>query len=138
MSAKALLLSIRPPYADAIFDGTKHYEFRKVQPKVDPGDLVLVYVTTPRCQVEGVFEVGDVLALAPQMLWRKVREKAGISWQVFVNYFEARDTAYAIEVKRVWSLAAPVPLADLRSESISPPQGYHYLSADQAMAFMRD
>jgi hypothetical protein len=42
MSQRAVLISIKPMYADLIFAGTKTIELRRVCPKVGPGDLVLV------------------------------------------------------------------------------------------------
>lgn len=136
MTAKALLLSLKPRYADAILSGTKRYELRRVRPRLDPDDLVLLYVTSPRSRIEGVFEVAGVLAAPPPTLWGMVADGAGIERRTFDSYFEGRNMAYAIEVKRVWSLLKPVPLTDLRSEAIAPPQGYHYLSPEQALAII--
>src|SRR5438552_3893096 len=39
----ALLLSIRPKHAEKIFDGIKTVELRRIRPRLQRGDLVLVF-----------------------------------------------------------------------------------------------
>jgi predicted transcriptional regulator len=126
---KALLLSIKPRYADAIFVGTKTFELRKVRPRVVAGDLVLVYVTVPRCRLEGAFRVGSVLEMAPEKLWLSVRGKCGITKAEFMTYYADKTTAFAIGVAEAWLLETAVELSELRTEEILPPQGYRYLTA---------
>ena len=131
MNGSALLLSIMPRYADAIFARSKRVELRRVKPRLGPGDLVLVYVTSPRCALEGAFEVERVLTEKPAVLWKHVSHNAGVTRDEFNHYFEGRDTAYAIVVKKVWRLA-PVTLAKMRKARIRPPQSYHYLDKSTA------
>jgi predicted transcriptional regulator len=126
MIGHALLLSIKPRFADAIFARTKRVELRRVKPRVQPGDLVLVYVTSPRCTLEGAFEVERVFAEPPLKLWQHVHEVAGITKEEFTAYFADCDMAYGIVVRRAWKLA-PVSLAALRKAKIRPPQSYQYL-----------
>ena len=136
--SKALLLSIKPRFAEAIFAGTKLFELRKVKPRLVPGDLVLVYVTSPRCRLEGAFRVGSVLELSPEKLWPKVRGKCELSKAEFFSYYEGKSTAFAIGIDEAWSLETALDLGDLRSASIIPPQGYHYLSSDKTKALLRE
>lgn len=133
---KALLLSIKPRFADAIFAGTKTFELRKVRPKVAAGDLVLVYVTMPRCQLEGAFKVGAVLELPPEKLWLRVRGKCGVSKEEFMSYYAGKNTAFAIGVAEAWQLETTVGLKDLRTEEILPPQGYRYLTAGETSSLL--
>lgn len=135
---KALLLSIRPRFADAIFAGTKHFELRKVRPKVESGDLVLVYVTSPRCSLEGAFRVGAVLEMSPEQLWPRVRATCALSKAEFMAYYDGKTTAFAIAILQAWRLDTAVQLSELRSERIIPPQGYRYLSAGETTSLMGD
>lgn len=131
MNQKSLLLSIKPRFADAIFAGTKQFELRRVRPRLQTGDLVLVYVTTPRAAIEGAFEVAEVLEAAPSEIWKRVKESAGISKAEFDAYFEGKTVAFAIGIERTWPLASSVSLAKLRNKSIQPPQSYRYLDPMQ-------
>lgn len=135
--SKALLLSIKPRFAEAIFAGTKLFELRKVKPRVGPGDLVLVYVTSPRCSLEGAFKVGSVLELSPDKLWSKVKSACALTKTEFFNYYEGKTVGYAIAIEEAWSLENALNLTELRSASIIPPQGYHYLSADKTESLLK-
>lgn len=133
---KALLLSIKPRFADAIFQGTKTFELRKVRPRVSEGDLVLVYVTVPRCRLEGAFKVGTVLEMPPEKLWRRIRGTCGVTKAEFMTYFADKTTAFAIGVEDAWLLESAVHLSALRTEDILPPQGYRYLSDGETSALL--
>lgn len=132
MTGNALLLSIKPRFADAIFAKAKGVELRRVRPRVSAGDLILVYVTSPRCALEGAFEVERVLEARPSALWQSVRRTAGITKTEFDDYYRGSKAAYGIVVRRVWKLA-PVSLAALRRARIRPPQSYHYIDAVKAL-----
>lgn len=133
---KALLLSIKPRFADAIFAGEKHFEMRKVRPRVEPGDLVLVYVTSPRCRLEGAFRVGSVLEMSPERMWPRVRSGSALSKAEFMTYYAGKTTAFAIGILEAWRLDTAVQLRELRSERIIPPQGYRYLSVGETTSLM--
>lgn len=131
MNGSALLLSIKPRYADAIFARQKRVELRRVKPRVGPGDLVLVYVSSPRCALEGAFEVERVMEATPATLWGHVSHNAGLTRCEFNEYFRDREIAYAIVVRKVWRLP-PVTLSTMRKAKIRPPQSYQYLDKPTA------
>lgn len=133
---KALLLSIKPRFADAIFAGEKLFEMRKVRPKVATGDLVLVYVTSPRCRLEGAFRVGPVLEMSPERMWARVRAGSALTKAEFLSYYSGKTTAFAIGIAEAWRLETAVQLRELRSEQIIPPQGYRYLSIGETASLI--
>lgn len=130
-NASALLLSLKPRFADAIFSGEKRFELRRVKPRLAGGDLVVIYVTVPRCKVEGAFEVEKVIAAKPEKLWRAVQHCGGVTKAEFDAYFGARAIAYGIEIRKVWKID-PTTLAAMKRLQIRPPQSYRYL--DQSTA----
>ena len=76
MIGNALLLSIHPEYAEKIFDGTKRVELRRVRPRLQNGDLVIVYVSSPVKAVCGAFRVDNVVAgTAPDKLKALPKDK---------------------------------------------------------------
>lgn len=115
-----VLMSIRPVYAEAIFDGTKTVELRRRRPSFVDGTRVLVYSSSPHQKLQGTFEVGGILADEPHVLWEEVGERAGVDRQVFDAYFAGCAVAYAIEVKN------PKRIKPTRL-SIRPPQSYLFL-----------
>lgn len=58
-----VLLSIKPEFAFKIFDGTKHFEFRKVIFKNPNVNIVVVYASSPVQQVIGEFEIETILMI---------------------------------------------------------------------------
>ena len=129
MIERALLIAIRPRFADMIFKGEKTVELRRVRPKIENGDLALVYVSSPIMALRGGFEVEKVISETPETLWTLIGNKAGISRSEFLAYFTGKKIAHALVIKRAWELPAPVRLGRIRSWTISsrPPQSYHYI-----------
>ena len=134
MSNYVLLLSIRPQYAEKIFDGTKTVELRRVRPRVKEGDTVLVYASSPVKALVGAFVVSRVVEKAPQELWRIVRSRAGIEQEEFEAYYDGARTGFGIFFKEVCEYSAPIELQSIRQRwpDFWPPQGYRYLQKGRA------
>jgi len=58
---RRLLISLRPEYAEEIYAGRKHYEFRRVRMRVEPGEVVVIYETLPVGAVTGEFTIAKVV-----------------------------------------------------------------------------
>lgn len=130
MNNKTLLLSIRPKYATKIFDGQKKVELRKVRPKLFPGDIVLVYVSSPIKELQGTFVVDRIREATPEELWNEVKNIAGVSKQEFDDYYSESEKSYGIFLRTPQTLVNPISLPDLRKlwKNFHPPQSYRYLS----------
>lgn len=96
MSNRAVLMSIEPKYADLIFAGTKTIELRRVCPKIGPGDLVLVYVSSPRMALLGGFEVAGIVSGAPPALCEKRQPQSGVENVNFLHDFQGASIAWGI------------------------------------------
>jgi len=133
MSNNTLLLSIKPEYANKIFDGTKRVELRRVRPRVRKGDLVFVYVSSPVKALLGAFEVECVEEAFPHDLWNKVKCSAGISREQFDGYYAGSSLGFGIILKNYWSLSKPIDLIGLKSiwSGFHPPQSYRYLTLSE-------
>ena len=130
MTNKTLLLSIRPKYAIKIFNGEKKVELRKVRPQLSQGDTVLVYVSSPVKQLQGIFVVESISEAMPEQLWSQVKDIAGVSKQEFDDYYAGSKKSYGIFLKSPQTLINPISLIDLRKlwRNFHPPQSYRYLS----------
>ena len=136
----ALLLSIRPRFADSIFAGTKTVELRRVKPRVRTGDLIVVYASGSTKGIVGAFEVAGVTAAAPSSIWRKFNGGTNLSKQEFEHYFGRLNVGYAIQIGKYWQLPEPVRLKTLRKRRLGfrPPQSYHYWNLDELLAMGGD
>jgi predicted transcriptional regulator len=129
MAKHALLISVRPRFAEMIFAGTKTVELRRIRPRVGKGDLVFVYVSSPVMALEGAFEVSEVVCGKPSSIWRRFNGRTGLSKCEFDAYYEGKQMAFAIMIHQQWKLPTPVRLAKLRrhKDGFHPPQSYHYI-----------
>jgi predicted transcriptional regulator len=127
-SQTGLLLSIRPRFADLIFNRTKHIELRRRRPRVKTGDLVFVYVSSPVMALIGAFEVKNVVEATPAKLWKSWNVQTGLTRKEFDAYFAGRNKGFGLVIANAWRLPAPVKLASLRKRhtGFRPPQAYHY------------
>jgi predicted transcriptional regulator len=117
-------LSIKPEFANAIFAGKKRFEFRRVVFK-QPVDVVVVYASSPVQQVIGEFDVEQIVSESVEELWESTKEWAGIDRQRFFDYFEDKDTGFAIEIGEFRLYEEPLCLD--RHLGVKPPQSFQYL-----------
>ncbi|MFZ2444802.1 MAG: hypothetical protein WAW37_00450 [Syntrophobacteraceae bacterium] len=128
-SQNAVLLSIRPKYAQKIFNGTKTVELRRTCPRVQKGNLVLVYVSSPVKALAGFFKISQIIKETPERLWHLVGPDAGISKPEFDNYYSGAAIGFGICIDRVRRLNNPVSLEWLKVKwpGFLPPQSFCYI-----------
>lgn len=134
MQSNILLLSIKPKYANQIFAGTKQVELRRVRTRLQTGDLVLIYVSSPEKALVGSFEVEQVIVKdLPEhlnQLWYEVKEKAAVERKTFDRYYQGASVGVGIFCKNIQRFRKPIHLDTLRIKQphIVPPQCYRYLT----------
>ena len=131
MADNAILMSIRPQYAEKIFNRTKTVELRRIKPKLlQKDDLILVYVSSPVKSLIGAFSVASVVEKSLPALWKTVKDCAGLSHGDFLAYFRGIEIGVAIFIKDVWLLPKPIHLTDMQKEAngFYPPQNFRYTS----------
>ena len=130
MNKNAILLSIRPKYAGKILTGEKKVELRRICPRVQQGDLVIIYASSPLMAVTGSFVVDRVVTKHPEELWPIVRQSACISQKEFDTYYKGSTLGVGIFVSKVRSTNTPLRLAQIRKlwPDFHPPQGFRYLT----------
>lgn len=122
------LISIHPRFANAILDGTKQVEFRKVGFKREITH-VLLYATSPIQQIIGYVEVSEIEERSPAALWRRYHEVAGIERAAFFAYYRGKNTGVALKVCRPQRLARPLALGALHHGAV-PPQSFLYSTVE--------
>jgi predicted transcriptional regulator len=133
MQRTALLLSVRPRYAERILEGQKTVELRRVRPRACEDAILLIYVSSPIRALKAMSLVERVTAAEPTELWKRVAHKAGVSRAEFDAYFNDVDMGFAIHLKNVLQLSQPLSLTDLRElwPGFQPPQCYRYFSGNE-------
>ncbi|MCF0134305.1 MAG: ASCH domain-containing protein [Blautia sp.] len=120
----AMLLSIRPEYAQRIIDGTKQFEFRTRQCREDITKIIF-YSTVPESKVVGEAEIESVIVGAPSTVWEQTKHAAGIPRSFFRQYYKGRKVAVAYKLKNVIAYDEPKSLADYGITHV--PQSFIYV-----------
>jgi len=120
-----ILLSIKPEFAEKIFDGSKKYEFRRVLFKNPAVTTVVVYASSPVQKVIGEFSIEGIVEGDLQSLWRKTKKHAGISEESFYSYFSEKEIGFAIRIDKVKKYDKELSL--IHDFKMTPPQSFVYL-----------
>jgi predicted transcriptional regulator len=120
-----VVLSIKPEFANKIFAGTKHYEFRRTIFKNPEVKKVVVYASYPVQKVIGEFEIDYILNDNIESLWKKTKKQAGISENYFFEYFCDKEYGYAIKIKNTKLYKKTKCIR--QDFNLLPPQSFLYL-----------
>ena len=122
-----VVLSIKPEFANKIFDGSKRFEFRKNIFKKEDVRSILVYASSPVQKVIGEFEIEEIINERLENLWEITHEYSGISKDYFDDYFSEKESGYAIKVINEQLYDQPKCLKE--DYNLHPPQSFAYLKA---------
>ena len=88
---KVIVMSIKPKYAKAIYEGRKHWEFRKVPPPLY--ERIYIYESAPVSKVTGWLMFSEAVTGIPLVVWDMVKTNrvftknlTGISYEDLVAY----------------------------------------------------
>jgi predicted transcriptional regulator len=128
--ADEILISLKPKYADHIFEGAKTVELRKRRLKVEPGTRVWIYATAPIAAIRGYANLAYIETASPSQIWRDLGTQTGISKDEFEAYFEACEVAHALVLTDVMEMKKTLSLAGIRRavNNFHPPQFYCHLN----------
>jgi predicted transcriptional regulator len=120
-----VVLSIKPEFANKIFDGSKKFEFRKAIFKNNDVKSIIVYASSPVKKVIGEFEIGEIINNDIDTLWQLTKEFSGISEDFFYEYFSKREKGFAIQIKNKKRYKVPKCLKE--EFNLNPPQSFAYV-----------
>lgn len=120
-----VLMSIKPEFAEKIFNGTKKFEFRRSIFKNKNVKRVIVYASSPVQKVIGEFEIGAIIDSDLETLWNQTSAYSGISKEYFDSYFDDKKKGFAIKVKKIKKYSKPLCIR--KNFKVAPPQSFLYL-----------
>lgn len=121
-----VILSIKPEFANKIFEGSKRFEFRRSIFKNKEVKSVVVYASAPISKVIGEFDIDSVISKDLDSLWNETKDYSGIDKSFYDKYFSGKDSGYAIKVKKVKRYKEPFCLKE--KFGLHPPQSFAYLA----------
>lgn len=121
-----VLLSIKPEFANKIFDGTKRYEFRRIVFKNKNVNKIIVYASAPISRVIGEFDIETVIRKEIDKLWEETKEYSGISKDYYLSYFNGKEEGFAIKVKEARKYKNDFCIHE--KFGVRPPQSFMYVN----------
>lgn len=121
-----VVLSIKPEFANKIFEGTKKYEFRRAIFKNPNIKKVVVYSSSPVQKIIGEFEIDRIIIHDLETLWNKTKKYSGISEDFFFQYFDNKKKGFAIKIKNTKLYQTPRCIR--QDYNLFPPQSFLYLT----------
>ena len=126
---RALLLSVRPRFAESILAGAKSAEIRKQRPAVHPGTLVIIYATRPVGAIVGTARIAGISQGSPDEMWELHHARTGVTRPEFDEYLSGAKTAYLLLLNKIQRLEPLLTLEQIRAETaFQPPQSYRYVN----------
>lgn len=128
-----IVLSIRPRFVEAIFEGTKKFEFRRVMPSNRLLHKVLIYESAPISMVVGEFKVVSFGRCGLSSMWIFCSPYAGITRQEFEEYFHGQRFAQCYIIDSVIKYKKPFSIKELGFKH--PPQNFYYVKNNPQFQF---
>lgn len=126
-AGRAVLLSVKPKYADLISCGSKRVEFRRTWAAEDVG-LIAVYASSPIKKIVALVEVEDIVRGSPTLLWSHCASRGGaLTRRELFDYFGGKSQGCAVLLGNVQPLASPIDPKSL-FKAFAPPQSFRYLA----------
>jgi lj965 prophage protein len=119
-----VLMSIKPKFVKQILAGTKLFELRKRNFKLEV-KTVIIYESSPTKKIVGEFIIDKIIRDTPQKIYLDYSEKLGISKKEYFEYFRNINVAYAIKIKKVIKYEKELTLSDFNIKKA--PQSYQYI-----------
>ena len=126
-TGRAVLLSIKPKYADLILAGTKTVELRRSWPSNDVGVMV-IYSSAPVQRLTGIALVTEIKECSLEELWAVAQAHGGgVTYEELLEYIDKKKLSYGVMLGRVMPAEVSVDPRNL-FPTFTPPQGFLYIS----------
>ena len=127
---KYILMSIKPLYAEYIKSGQKTMELRRLAPHVQPGDILIIYESSPVQRITSYCDIDSITIANLDTLWQVAEKRACLTHNSFISYFANKKCGAGISLTNVHTLKSPIRLNEL-DEKMRAPQSYRYISEEQ-------
>ena len=130
---KPMFFSLKPQYANLIFNGAKQVELRKrIAPGME-GRTVIAYASSPVRELLGSFRIARIWEGHPSHIWMHVATLCGVTESDFNAYYEGRSMAYGLEIEDVRKFDTPIGLEALRASlpNFVVPQSWRYIKPEE-------
>ena len=118
MFEQAIVISLKPKFAELVYRRKKNYEFRKYKPKRVIRWL-WIYISSPVQELRYIIEAGDVVIYPAQI------PETGVGNRDF--NLGLKKAKFAFSIIHLWEIVPSIPLQELRRYDFAPPQSFVYI-----------
>ena len=123
----AILLSVKPKFANLIVEGSKLVELRRTVPAQVVGTIA-IYSSSPVQAIVALADVKETIEASPSRLWTIAKDNGGgLTKAELIAYFESKKTGFALMLENVRVYSRPVNPAKV-FKPFSAPQSFRYLT----------
>ena len=123
----ALLLSLRPKFALAIYEGRKRIEFRRLAPRCSLPIKAYIYETRPVGRVTGIVDVVDIIQ-APVGELLKLVDASDLLRADYRSYLSGASNPCGLLLERAQKFMQGATISELFDNLSRPPQSFCYVS----------
>lgn len=133
-----LIMSVRPVHALSMLDGSKRVEIRRQFGSKWAGSRMAIYSTAPEQAIVGDADINEVVAGAPDKIWRDFGHQIGCTRGEYDAYVGDAPRVSALVLGDVRPYLAPVPKAQLEHQvggvELRAPQSFSTPDSDENWA----
>jgi len=129
-SGSAILLSVKPKFANLIIDGSKLVELRRAIP-AQPVGTIAIYSSSPVQAIVALVDVKEIIEEHPNKLWTIAKENGGgLTRAELLSYFESKSVGFALMLENVRVFKKPVNPNKI-FKPFTAPQSFKYLTTKE-------
>jgi predicted transcriptional regulator len=126
----AILLSVKPKFANLIVEGSKLVELRRTIPAQAVG-TVAIYSSSPVQSIVALADVKEIIEASASKLWTISRDNGGgLTRDELMVYFDSKKTGFAFMLENVRVYSQPVKPVKVFTP-FSAPQSFRYLTTKE-------
>jgi predicted transcriptional regulator len=131
-TGSAILLSVKPKFANLIIDGSKLVELRRTVPAQTVGTIA-IYSSSPVQMIVALASVKQTIEASPSKLWEISKDNGGgLTKAGLLAYFDSKKTGFALMLENVRVFKKPVSPTKI-FKSFNAPQSFKYLTEKELL-----
>lgn len=131
-NGSAILLSVKPKFANLIVEGSKLVELRRTIPAQNVGTIA-IYSSSPVQMIVALANVKQTVEASPTKLWAISKDNGGgLTKAELLAYFDLKKTGFALMLENVRVFKKPVSPTKI-FKPFAAPQSFKYLSAKELL-----
>jgi predicted transcriptional regulator len=127
-----VLMAIKPRFAGLILSGEKAVEVRRGGTTIKPGDVLVLYSSSPDRTIRATCRVATVETRTVRGALSSMNGETGLTKDALRHYLNGAERVSLIRIESVARLSRPIPLTELRTNPrVLIPQSYRFLNDEE-------